>query len=504
MGKLEKAVIVAISSDGKAEEQSKPFAVQFNPNSLKLQMSASQAQGLPPGSQQRQSTGGASTTLSLELVFDTADVGTTGSPKSVREKTAQIERFVFPTSPDESGQKQPKLRFQWGAFVFEGVATSVSVDLDHFASDGTPLRAKVALSIAEQNRAQVFRPSTRKGNAPSPLAVASASLGASAGFSATGGFGLSATAGVAAGIGASGGLGFSAGAGAQVGVALDGESLPEFSARVGLDPTAWRGLEVSAAGGASAGLSLEAGAEVGFSAGLNASAGIGVTLGAEAGATASLEGSFGLEANAGVTAVTGVGAGAELAAGFSLSAAGGLNAALETVQIVRTQAAERRAREAFTPQSGTSARNTSAPSAALATVATAAARSKPAPPEQVRRPLTLTGIPSAPQQQAASPAPPPPRVDTRATSFGFGVPLRSTVAVAAAERTSTLAGAVPLRDRQQQGLPPLADEPTVPPWEALPARTPMREASNRAQAQRRPAARCGCGCAGRCGCGGGH
>ena len=45
---------------------------------------------------------------SLELVFDTADEGTTGSPKSVRAKTAQIERFVFPTSQTEDGQKQPK------------------------------------------------------------------------------------------------------------------------------------------------------------------------------------------------------------------------------------------------------------------------------------------------------------------------------------------------------------------------------------------------------------
>jgi len=237
---------------------------------------------------------------------------------------------------------------------------------------------------------------------------------------------------------------------------------------------------------------------------LNASAGIGVSLGAEAGATASLEASFGLEVNASVAAVAGVGAGAAQASGFSLSAAGGLNAALETMQIVRTQAAERQAREAFTPPLGTRPRNISTSSAASATVAATTARPKPAPPDQVRRPLTLTGIPSAPQQQAAPPAPPPPRVDTRATSFGFGVPLRSTVAVAAADRNNALAGAVPLRDRHQDGLPPLASEPTVPPWEALPVRTPMRDASNRTQRQRRPAARCGCGCAGRCGCGGGH
>jgi hypothetical protein len=514
MGELKKAYIVEISSDSSAKELSRRFPVQFNPNSLRLQMSSTLAQGTPPGSQQRESTGGATTTLSLELVFDTADEGTTGSPRSVREKTAQIERFVFPKSQSEDQQKQPKLRFQWGTFVIEGVASSVNVDLEHFAADGTPLRAKVSLSIAEQNRKQVFLAagpgSNQKGNAPSPMAAASASIGASAGLGVSGGLGISGGAGIGAGIGASGGFGVSAGASAQVGVALDGESLPEFSARVGLDPTAWRGLDTGGGAGLSGALSLEAGSEIGFSAGLNASAGLGVTLGAEAGATASLEASFGLDASGGLDAVAGVGAGAGLSAGFSLAAAGGLTAAIEAVQIVRSKAAEQQARTAFTPPFGASAAPaaTATAAASAAPVPPAAAprspaagivredRARPAAPDQVRRPLTLTGIPSPSQQQAAPAAPPPPRADARATSFGFGVPLRSTVGAAALERSNALLGAVPLRERLRDARPPLSSDPTVPPWKALPDGERGPAGADRVQRARRPGHRCGC--AGRC------
>ena len=58
--------------------------------------------------------GANATVLSLELVFDTADEGTTDSPRSVREKTAAVERFVLPrqSQGDNKNQVPPKLRFQ--------------------------------------------------------------------------------------------------------------------------------------------------------------------------------------------------------------------------------------------------------------------------------------------------------------------------------------------------------------------------------------------------------
>ena len=82
--------------------------------------------------------------------------------------------------------------------------------------------------------------------------------------------------GLGAGLSLSAGFGLSVGLGlsASIGVAIGGESAAEFAARVGVDAGAWRGLEF----GGESSLSLSAGVEIGFSAGLNASAGLGVTL----------------------------------------------------------------------------------------------------------------------------------------------------------------------------------------------------------------------------------
>jgi hypothetical protein len=468
MPELQKAYIVEITSDEKATEIPPRFPVQFNPTTLKLQISSNTASG-PSGSQVRQATGSNTSTLTLELVFDTSDEGATGQPRSVREKTQQVERFVFPKSQGEKNQKPPKMRFQWGSFVIDGVVDSVNVDLDHFASDGTPLRAKVSLAIKEQNSKLIFLKAgpgaNQQGGAPKP------------------------------GQASPGAPGSQGGAADRVATALGGESLPEFAVRVGLDPGAWRGLSTGISGELSGSLSLEAGVEVGFSAGLSASAGLGVTLGVEAGVSASLEASFGLEASAGISAVAGVGVGADLAAGFSLAAGGGLSAALETVQAAKSQAAEQQARQAFQAPaaaapaaSGAKSSATPAPVAALAPVSTP----KPALPEQSRTPLTLTGVPSASQQAVAPPAPAPPRADPRSASFGFGVPLRSTLGAAAAERSGSLQGRVRLRSATGDGLPPSTVDPTVPPWVALPARDASRGEANKVQEKRRPVRPCGC------------
>jgi len=477
MPELEKAYIVEIN-DPTPDEISPRFHVQFNPTSLKLQISTTKVDPTM-ASQVRQSLGSGTTILSLELVFDTSDEGSTERPHSVREKTEQVERFTLPKNPHEINGKPPRIRFQWGSFFINGVVDGVNVDLDHFAANGTPLRAKVNLSITEQKSKLIFAKGNQKGNVPSPLGTAAGSLGIS------------------------GGLGVSAGVNAQFGVALGGESLPEFSARVGLDPTAWRGLSTDISGGLSGDLSLEAGAEVGFSAGLNASAGIGVTLGVEAGVSASLEASFGLEANASISAVAGVGAGADLAAGFSLSAGGGLNAALEAVQIVKSQAAEQQTRQAFgAPPAAAAGAVTVTAGGTPTTALPPAAPPKPAPPDQPRPPLTITGLPSPSQQQSAAPAPLPPRADPRSASFGFGVPLRSTVGEAATQRADSLLGGVSLRQQVGDGLPPASDDPTVPPWIALPSRDRARAAANQLQKKLHPARPCGC--SGRCRHTGGH
>jgi contractile injection system tube protein len=474
---LQKAIIAELDDQNKAVVE---FPVQFNPTTLKLTLNNQIEGGKSHGKQVRQFIGSSSTTLSLDLIFDTADEGATESPRSVREKTANLERFLIPRDTGQKQKTPPRMRFTWGDLIIEGITDSLTIDFDHFAANGVPLRAKASLTIKEQDPKRELQPvnDSRRG-AATPGRAGAGGLGGNLG----------------AGLGVSGGIGLSAGLGvsAGVGLALDGESAAEFAARVGVDAATWRGLEL----GGESSLSLSAGTEIGFSAGLNASAGLGVTVGLEAGVSASAEASFGLEASAGLSAVAGVGVGTELTSGFALSAGGGVSAAIESVQTVKNYAAEQQTREAFNappkPSPVASIAQGSPSSAAPIARGASSPPMQPAPPEQNRRPLKNTGLPSISAQQAARAAPTPPRADARASSFGLGAPLRPTVGAAAVERANSINGAVAVKSKFASGEPPMTDDPTTPPWVALPARDRSRKVADKINRPPRP-----CGCAGRC------
>ncbi len=412
---LSKATLQEIASDENSTPQGDPVPVQFNPASLRLQFSNTIEGGESRGRQARQYLGSSSTTLTVDLSFDTADEGTTARARDVRERTAMVEKYVVPagTASNEEKQAVPRVRFHWGNLIFDGIIDGITIDFDHFAEDGTPLRAKMSVSIKEQNSKYQFLKAgpgaNRAGNAPVPGspglgAVGSLGLnaGLSVGLSAGVSLGLSAdlSLGLGAGISANLSGGLTAGFSANASLALGGESAAEFSARAGLDPAAWRGLE-----GVSNPLALSAGAEVGFSSNLTTAAGLGATAGAGAGANAAPEKALGLEPAPGATGAR--------SSGFALSAAGGPQAAIEQSKIARTSDAATKAVQAFSPP---------------------AARPTPPPvrqglPAQSRAPLAQSGFPSLSRQLGAAAAPPRPLADQRATAFGFGVPLRPTIAV---------------------------------------------------------------------------
>lgn len=460
---LQKAIIAEL--DGDREKDS--FPVQFNPTTLRLSLTNQVEGGETQGKQVRQHIGASSTTLSMDLIFDTADEGTTENPRSVREKTKRLERFLVARGEGQQENAPPRIRFTWGDLIVEGVVESMTIDFEHFAANGVPLRAKVPLSIKGQDREKELKGAedSRKG-APGPG-------GLGIGLSASVGVGF----GASLGVGVNASVGFGVGASASVGVALGGESAGEFAARVGVDPAAWRGLEI----GGESSLSLSAGVEVGFDTNLSASAGLGVTVGLEAGTKVSIEQSYGLATSTSLNAVSGVGVGTQLASGFALSSAGGVQPAIESVQSAKNTSAEQQALAAFKAPVKTS------PAASSAT---------PKPPEQQRQPLSRTGLPGPSAQQAAPPAPRPPRADPRASSFGFGVPLRATVGAAADRRFESIQGAVSLKAKIASGDPPITNDPTKPGWEALPARDPGRRAADKLQGKLKLARPCGC--AGRC------
>lgn len=490
MSGLEKALLIKLKNDGDQELEEIP--VQFNPASLKLTLSNNTEGGQSTARPQRQYTGNSSTELAFDLVFDTADEDDgSGGARNVREKTGKVEQFVLAQGSGAGRKSPPRVMFRWGGLEIRGVVTQLAVDFDLFAPDGTPLRAKMGISIKEQDAKyellEAGPGSSREGNAP--------------------------PAGGGGGRGAPGGGG--GGEGDRSGVAQEGESAADFARRMGLDPAAWRGLSLGPANP----LSLSAGLEIGFDASLSLSAGVGVSLGFSADVGISLEASLGLEASASVSAGASFAANAEASAGFALSAAGGVSAAAETVAIARAEAAAGDTIRAFGATNA--AASTALPTGRATPAASGAAASYLPASSPSASPAAATGSTASPASDRATSASPssdagnaapaagaetgaavprgyaPPRADPRAVSYGFGVPLRPRVGPAGAAN----AGIVALRPYAVARDVPVTRDPTAPPWIGLPASSrPASPPASPAQTgggRPRHTGRTGCGC----GCG---
>lgn len=470
MGELIKAKLQEVRADEHQTPEGEAVPVQFNPESLKLRLQNQTDGGRSRGRQRRQHNGSSSTSLSMDLVFDTADEGTDEAPVSVRTRTAIVEKYVLPK--ENTSDAPPLLQFQWDQLIITGVVESVDIEFDHFAANGAPLRAKVSLSIKEQDPKYTYvNPDERNSSGSEPA-----------------GTGDNSAAAPGSGTNEDNNSGD---ANERTDTALDGETAPEFLARQGLDPSAWRGLGVDL----SAGLSLEAGIEVGFSASLSASLGVGVSVGVLAKAGVSLEASLGIGASAVFSAGAGVSVGTtggEAAgkstgkkidgdsAGLAISAAGGIQSAVETLKIRETASAAGAAQSAF----------------GLAVSPTAGIQSVQMGPAISRTPLSRAA-PSAVPAGGVAQLPRSPKADPRSTSYGYGVPLRALYPTALSQEEITVCGPSGRAGGGDAG-PQFRKQKTTPPWEALPKRESARSLADGAESNRRRGV-CGqlhkpCGC----------
>ena len=440
MPQLTKATLQEIDNNNQPRAGRQPVPVQFNPASLRLQFSNQSEGGNSAGRQARQHTGNGSTTLSVDLVFDTADEGSTAAPRSVLERTREIETFIKPQGDGQRNQAPPRVRFHWGDVIVDGVMESLSIDIDHFAHTGTPLRAKASLSIKGQDpERQANRAGPGANQALGPPAGATPPTPA-----------LPGAGGLSAALG--GALDASLGAGALV-RALAGEGLAQLGQPPGLPPEAWRALGA----GVSDPTRLPAGREVALPSAAQAQGGAGSAQGVQSGAPSS--GLAPAAERAGLQAPAGAAAGAlgALQRGYALAAAGGVGAALEAVKADAGTEAAARARRHFEGAGGGAKPAADPLSAAAAT------------PGQGQQVFSL-------------------RADPRAQSFGRDVPLRDRIGIAQDERANLLSGQAPLRRATGNTLlPPSTTDPGVPGWVALPV-------SPSAPSLARHARHCRCGC----------
>lgn len=305
MNRLEKATLAPLGAGPSTTPAGPTFAMQFNPTSLRLQVTNNVDGGKNVNRTAEQSTGESSDTLTVELLFDTADEGTTDKATSVRTLTAQVMRFVrAKPGKGKGGQTAPRVQFAWGDFCFSGVMTSYSEDIDLFSSQGIPLRAKVQVTILGQDpslESLARGPGSNTGDGSLPPG------------------GVALRGGQVQHVD-------------RIATALGGETAPGLAARLGLPPEAWRGLDLGPVSPAA----LPAGHEVGFSEELSAALGLGLRTGVEAGLGKGLAERLGLPPmsdpmGAASTLLAAAGVPAADAA-IALSAAGGVRAAIQAVR----------------------------------------------------------------------------------------------------------------------------------------------------------------------------
>jgi len=433
-----------------------PITVQINPATLRLQMSNNVDAGKAFARPNTQYQGSSSSTLSFDLVFDTADEGTTEEPVDVRTRTRQLEKFLLPSTKTPKSVP-PRVQFSYGGLTVIGVMSALNQEFDYFALNGVPLRAKCAVTIKEQKPefdAKLAGPGANTGAGATPPVPPSA-----------------------------GGAPQATPPADRTGTALDGESASDFAGRMGLDPRAWKGL----AAGLANPLRLDAGLQIDFSAALSLDIGLGVDVGVTASVGSDRDGGAADDAGAGSgragaarAAPTAVPAQAP-ADGAALTAKGGLSRALDRA------AAARAGEAAASTRAGFVAEPAAAPVPALRREPVAAVSALPTPDAAV-----VTA-------------------DPRAISYGFGVPLRERLGTSRA----TSVGLVRERVRGVHTAPdhgvPITDDATVPRWRALRtvdvgagAGGAGHDGSARSgrSAHAGSAGGCGCGCGHGCGCGG--
>ena len=146
---FKKAFLQAISEKPNSTDPVGPkIEVQINPATLRYQMASTVDFGKDAG-RQKTTYQGSTSTLSFDLVFDSADQGTTESPVDVRTRTRQLESFVLPQK-NKTKAVPPRLQFTYGTFTVIGAMTALNQDFDLFSANGVPLRAKCAVTIKEQ------------------------------------------------------------------------------------------------------------------------------------------------------------------------------------------------------------------------------------------------------------------------------------------------------------------------------------------------------------------
>ncbi len=160
-GQLKPAKLTPYQRDGKNLDEEKAILLDFNPESLAIQVKSGQeADRGRRGRQQTQHVAKSTATLSFDALFDTTrpnpsrrqDQGINDDPEKldVQHKTLAIANLLQNEGEGENAAPR-RVRFHWGTVIFDGKIDSFNETLDYFSPEGVPLRSKIKISITEQD-----------------------------------------------------------------------------------------------------------------------------------------------------------------------------------------------------------------------------------------------------------------------------------------------------------------------------------------------------------------
>lgn len=191
--KLEKAKLYRLK---KGLELGESLTVQFNPAEYQitrgLAMNEKSGIGRDPDINQLQAVKGRFATLALTLYFDTItdleSVRITQAPAELKKELSGLtsakqsasaqflphnkepqevcQEFLTLLKYNDEAHAPLKVRFIWGKFDFMGYVSDNSVTYTMFAPDGTPIRARVQLSIRGEETAILQQKQQRTFNSP--------------------------------------------------------------------------------------------------------------------------------------------------------------------------------------------------------------------------------------------------------------------------------------------------------------------------------------------------
>lgn len=316
-GPLDRPLDAAITE---AKQSDPAIEVQFNPSTLKVSL----ANSLKENERDNQTRASqfiekSSSSLTVELIFDTSDSYKTPDPtfvpnsessdgpqqvdmqdRDVRLLVKKIATNFMQSSAVGNEDSEPqRCLFAWGAFAFVGIMESLEETLDFFAPEGIPLRATVALKMSE-SRFQFVNQDAAAAKRDTPSLNSSADSTSKASEEDGGGE-----------------------KDWRDTAMYNGVESPRAPAAQGLSvPSASASASLKAQASASIGGGIAGGFSAGLGAGFSAGAGAGLSLGAGISAGAGISGGIG----AGIGGGLGAGVGGGLGAGLDVGVGGGLGA----------------------------------------------------------------------------------------------------------------------------------------------------------------------------------